>query len=91
MDLHFLDRPHAIATAVIQGGGSLALVDPGPSTCLDALDLGLQQQGLRVRDVTHLLLTHIPAWTDRAEVEADAKTTWDGPLDLVTSDATYEL
>ena len=59
MDLHFLDRPHAIATAVIQGGGSLALVDPGPSTCLDALDLGLQQQGLRVRDVTDLLLTHI--------------------------------
>jgi len=41
--------------------------------------------------VGQLLLTHIPAWTDRAEVEADAKTTWDGPLDLVTSDATYEL
>ena len=28
---------------------------------------------------------------DRAEVESDAKTTWDGPLDLVTTDATYEL
>ena len=41
--------------------------------------------------VGRLLLTHIPAWTDRAEVEADVKTTWDGPLDLVTSDATYEL
>jgi ribonuclease BN (tRNA processing enzyme) len=41
--------------------------------------------------VGHLLLTHIPAWTDRAEVESDAKTTWDGPLDLVTTDATYEL
>ena len=59
MDLNFLGRPHAIATAVIQGGGTLALVDPGPSTCLDALDLGLQRQGFRVRDVTHLLLTHI--------------------------------
>jgi glyoxylase-like metal-dependent hydrolase (beta-lactamase superfamily II) len=59
VDLHFLGRPHAIATAVIEGGGTLALVDPGPSTCLDALDLGLQQKGLRVADVTHLLLTHI--------------------------------
>lgn len=59
VDLLFLGRPKAIATAVVSGGGTLALIDPGPSTCLDALDLGLQQQGLRLSDVTHLLLTHI--------------------------------
>lgn len=59
VDLNFLGRPHAIATAVIHGGGTLGLVDPGPSTCLDALELGLQSQGLRLSDVTHLLLTHI--------------------------------
>jgi glyoxylase-like metal-dependent hydrolase (beta-lactamase superfamily II) len=59
VDLNFLGRPKAIATGVVQGAGSLALVDPGPSTCLEALDLGLQQQGLRLADVTHLLLTHI--------------------------------
>ena len=41
--------------------------------------------------VGRLLLTHIPAWTDRAEVEADAKSAWDGPLELVVSDAVYEL
>jgi ribonuclease BN (tRNA processing enzyme) len=41
--------------------------------------------------VGRLLVTHIPAWTDRAEVESDVKTTWDGPLELVTTDATYEL
>ena len=41
--------------------------------------------------VGRLLLTHIPAWTDRAEVEPDTKRTWDGPLDLVTSDATYDI
>ena len=59
VDLLFRGRPHAIATGVISGGGTLALVDPGPTTCLETLDLGLQQQGLRLGDVTHLLLTHI--------------------------------
>jgi glyoxylase-like metal-dependent hydrolase (beta-lactamase superfamily II) len=59
VDLLFLGRRHAIATVVIHGGGTLALIDPGPSTCLESLELGLQQQGLRLRDVTHLLLTHI--------------------------------
>lgn len=59
VDLLFLGRPHVIATAVIQGGGALALIDPGPTTCLESLDLGLQRQGLRLSDVTHLLLTHI--------------------------------
>lgn len=59
VDLNFLNRPHAIATAVIQGNGSVALVDPGPSTCLETLELGLQSQGVRLADVTQLLLTHI--------------------------------
>jgi glyoxylase-like metal-dependent hydrolase (beta-lactamase superfamily II) len=59
IDLNFLGRRHAIAAGVIHGGGSLALVDPGPSTCLDTLELGLQGQGLRLSDVTHVLLTHI--------------------------------
>lgn len=59
IDLQFLGRPHAIATAVLQGAGTLALVDPGPTTCLETLELGLQAQGLRLSEVTHLLLTHI--------------------------------
>ena len=59
IDLRFLGRPHAIATAVVQGAGTLALVDPGPTTCLQTLELGLQAQGRRLAEVTHLLLTHI--------------------------------
>ncbi len=59
VDLLFRGRPQAIATGVISGGGTVALIDPGPTTCLDTLDQGLQQQGLRLSDVTHLLLTHI--------------------------------
>jgi glyoxylase-like metal-dependent hydrolase (beta-lactamase superfamily II) len=59
VDLNFLDRPHTIATAVVQDVGSLALVDPGPSTCLETLELGLQSHGASLAGVTHVLLTHI--------------------------------
>ena len=59
VDLLFLGWPHAVATVVVSGGSTLALIDPGPTTCLDTLHAGLQAQGLRLSDVTHLLLTHI--------------------------------
>ena len=59
IDLNFLGQPRAIAAAVIDGGGTLAVVDPGPSTCLDALERGLQERGRRLADLTHVLLTHI--------------------------------
>ena len=59
VDLLFLGKPSVIATAVVQSPGVMALIDPGPSSCLETLDLGLQQQGLRLNDVTHVLLTHI--------------------------------
>ena len=59
IDLVFLGRSHAIATAVIHGGGGLALVDPGPSSCLETLELGLQRIGARLEEVDTLLLTHI--------------------------------
>ena len=58
-DLHFLGRAHAIASGVIQSGGSAAVVDPGPTTCLPTLELGLQEHGVRWSDVRHILLTHI--------------------------------
>lgn len=41
--------------------------------------------------VARLLITHIPAWTDRAEVESDVKSTWSGPCDLVSAGSTYAL
>jgi glyoxylase-like metal-dependent hydrolase (beta-lactamase superfamily II) len=59
VDLLFLGRPHAVATAVVRAPGAMALIDPGPTSCLDSLDLGLQHQGLRLSEVTHILLTHI--------------------------------
>jgi ribonuclease BN (tRNA processing enzyme) len=41
--------------------------------------------------VGRLLITHIPAWTDRGEVESDVKSTWDGPCELVSAGSTYVL
>jgi glyoxylase-like metal-dependent hydrolase (beta-lactamase superfamily II) len=59
IDLQFLGRAHAIATAVVHSGAGAALVDPGPASCLETLELGLQRHGLRVADVRQILLTHI--------------------------------
>jgi glyoxylase-like metal-dependent hydrolase (beta-lactamase superfamily II) len=59
VDLEFLGRPHAIATGVVQGAGGVALIDPGPSSCLATLERRLGASGIRLADVTHILLTHI--------------------------------
>jgi glyoxylase-like metal-dependent hydrolase (beta-lactamase superfamily II) len=59
LDLHFLSVPHVIATAVLHGPGGVALVDPGPSSTLPMLRAGLDRAGIRVADLTALVLTHI--------------------------------
>jgi glyoxylase-like metal-dependent hydrolase (beta-lactamase superfamily II) len=59
VDLLFLGRPQIIATGVLQSTSGVALVDPGPSTTLDRLLSVLEEKGIRVDDVTHVLLTHI--------------------------------
>jgi glyoxylase-like metal-dependent hydrolase (beta-lactamase superfamily II) len=43
----------------VDRAGSLALVDPGPSSCLETLTRGLAQQGAALADVRDILLTHI--------------------------------
>ena len=58
-DLMFLGHPRVIATAVLQGPAGVALVDPGPSTCLDTLRGMLTEQGIAIGDVRTVLLTHI--------------------------------
>ncbi len=58
-DLMFLGKPRIIATAAIQSPGGVALVDPGPSTCLDTLRAALSDQGIGTADVRAILLTHI--------------------------------
>lgn len=59
IDLEFLGRDSAIATAVISSAAGIALVDPGPTTCLDTLERGLQRRSMQLADVRQILLTHI--------------------------------
>jgi glyoxylase-like metal-dependent hydrolase (beta-lactamase superfamily II) len=58
-DLNFLGRPQIIAAAALRGAAGVALIDPGPSTTLPGLLDTLGTQGISVRDVRQVLLTHI--------------------------------
>ena len=59
IDLHFLDVPRVIATAVLHGPGGTALIDPGPSSTLPTLRRTLAEGGIAIQDVRTILLTHI--------------------------------
>jgi len=59
VDLHFQGRDNVIASAIVESAGGVAIIDPGPTSCLEALELGLQARGIRWPDVRHILLTHI--------------------------------
>jgi glyoxylase-like metal-dependent hydrolase (beta-lactamase superfamily II) len=59
VDLNFLEKPEIIAAAVLQGAGSVALIDPGPTTTLTSLGASLGRMGIQIRDLSHVLLTHI--------------------------------
>ena len=58
LDLFHLGRPRVIASYVLPGEAP-ALVDCGPSTCIEALEQGLSERGLALTDLRHLVLTHI--------------------------------
>ena len=59
VDLQFLGFPNVIATAVLHGPSGVALIDPGPSTSLGNLRQALSKNGIGIRDVGQVLLTHI--------------------------------
>ena len=51
IDLNFRGSDRVIATAVLLGPDGVTLVEPGPTSCLPALEAGLRQRGLTLRDV----------------------------------------
>jgi glyoxylase-like metal-dependent hydrolase (beta-lactamase superfamily II) len=58
-DLRFQDTPAVIATAVLEGRDGVALIDPGPASCLGTLTKALADMGVASGDVRAILLTHI--------------------------------
>lgn len=59
VDLRFLGQTGLIATGIAHGRLGAALIDPGPSTTLDALTTELRKAGIGFDDVRAILLTHI--------------------------------
>jgi glyoxylase-like metal-dependent hydrolase (beta-lactamase superfamily II) len=59
IDLNFCDTPRAIATGVYTGDAGVALIDPGPGSCVATLRADLAQQGIAIKDIQSILLTHI--------------------------------
>ena len=59
IDLQFRGSAGVIATPILIGPDGVTVIDPGPTSCLPALEAGLRDRGLTLRDVRTLLLTHI--------------------------------
>jgi glyoxylase-like metal-dependent hydrolase (beta-lactamase superfamily II) len=58
-DLDFRGHQRVIASAILHGAGSLAVVDPGPSSTLPVFRAKLEALGYAIADISALLLTHV--------------------------------
>ncbi len=59
IDLNFLGTEKVIASFLLLGGDSAAIVETGPTTCLEHLRGGLKANGVSPEDVGQVFLTHI--------------------------------
>ncbi|HKZ70100.1 MAG TPA: MBL fold metallo-hydrolase [Anaerolineales bacterium] len=59
LDLHFLNTPQVIASYVLVGSNSVALIETGPGSTLPNLLNGLRDLGIKPADVRDVLVTHI--------------------------------
>lgn len=59
IDVEYLGHPRVIAACLIEGEGSVAIVDPGPASALETLRNKLGQLGVGVAGIDAILLTHI--------------------------------
>jgi len=51
--------PGIVGCYLLETGDGPALFDCGPASCVERLEAGLRERGLELRDVRHLLLSHI--------------------------------
>ncbi|WP_053057820.1 MBL fold metallo-hydrolase [Rubrobacter aplysinae] len=59
MDLNFLGSEEIIGSFLLTGEESAALIETGPTTCLEALEEGLAERGVAREDVRQVFLTHV--------------------------------
>ena len=59
IDLRHQGAERVIGCYLVETSGGLALNDCGPSACVASLAQALEQRGLSLQDIDHLLLSHI--------------------------------
>ncbi|HEX3267182.1 MAG TPA: MBL fold metallo-hydrolase [Gaiellaceae bacterium] len=59
LDLRHLGRERVIGSYLVETEDGPALFDCGPATCVDELKARLAERGLALRNLRHLLLSHI--------------------------------
>jgi glyoxylase-like metal-dependent hydrolase (beta-lactamase superfamily II) len=59
IDLRHQGARHVIGSYLLQTEDGPAIFDCGPTTCIGTLKVGLGARGVELRDVRHLLLSHI--------------------------------
>jgi glyoxylase-like metal-dependent hydrolase (beta-lactamase superfamily II) len=55
----FLGEEEIYGSYLLAGNGELAIIDPGPGSIVEALLGSIHEAGFDVRDVTHILATHV--------------------------------
>ena len=59
IDLNFMGTERVIASFLLLSEASAAIVETGPTSCLEHLQVGLKANGVSPEDVREVLLTHI--------------------------------
>src|SRR5215207_1368081 len=59
MDLGFMETEEIIASFLLTGEDSAAIVETGPTTCVENLMRGLKDRGVALEDIEQVFLTHI--------------------------------
>ncbi|MDQ3921779.1 MAG: MBL fold metallo-hydrolase [Actinomycetota bacterium] len=59
MDLKFMDTKEIIASFLLTGEGSVAIIETGPTTCIENLMRGLEDRGVGPEEVEKVFLTHV--------------------------------
>jgi glyoxylase-like metal-dependent hydrolase (beta-lactamase superfamily II) len=59
VDLGFMDTEEIIASFLLTGEGPTAIIETGPTTCIENLIRGLEGRGVAPEDVEKVFLTHV--------------------------------
>jgi glyoxylase-like metal-dependent hydrolase (beta-lactamase superfamily II) len=59
IDTHWTGRKSSVASALLESGGHLSLIDPGPASTFETVREQLRSRGIAVADLSAVLLTHI--------------------------------